>query len=97
MWLPMGELQLGNVYFLKSNPYVTLTTPSDARSVISVGGYKGGNRTIARTVIETVPDYLAEVPEDRNPGFLQWLQLNMPDVLSRVVSITDQTDSTFIW
>ena len=46
MWLPMGELQLGNVYFLKSNPYVTLTTPSDARSVISVGGYNAANGAV---------------------------------------------------
>lgn len=43
MWLPIREQQLGDVYFLKSNPDVTLTTPSDARSVISVGGYNAAN------------------------------------------------------
>ena len=93
--------QLDDPLHLLMIPYSQLLSPPtrnhQRKHLISVGGYKGGNRTIARTVIETVPDYLAEVPEDRNPGFLQWLQLNMPDVLSRVVSITDQTDSTFIW
>ncbi len=46
MWLPMREQQLGDVYFLKSNPDVTLTTPSDARAVISVGGYNAANGAI---------------------------------------------------
>lgn len=64
---------------------------------ISVGGSKGSDRTVTRKTWETVPDFLSEVPDDRNPGFLRWMQLNMPDVLSRVYSITDQTDSSFVW
>lgn len=46
MWLAMREQQLGNVYFLNSNPFSTLTSPSDARAVLSVGGYDSTNGAV---------------------------------------------------
>lgn len=39
MWLPMRGFAAGEIFFLRSNPEHTLTVPSDARQVISVGGY----------------------------------------------------------
>lgn len=46
MWLPMVQLTAGNVIFLRSNPDTTLTSPSNARQVITVGGYHAGNGSI---------------------------------------------------
>lgn len=39
VWLPMEQFLTKPVYFLKSSPYVTLTSPSGNRGVISVSGY----------------------------------------------------------
>ena len=46
MWLPMEAQQLGEVYFIQSNPDVTLTTPSSAQQPIAVGGYQAGTDAI---------------------------------------------------
>lgn len=39
MWLPMQGMLNGPVYFLQSEPDVTITSPSDAEVPITVGGY----------------------------------------------------------
>lgn len=39
MWLPLREFTGQTVFFLRSNPDHTLTIPSNASQVISVGGY----------------------------------------------------------
>ena len=39
MWLPMKEFLSDNTFYVGSSPYITLTTPSAASKVISVGGY----------------------------------------------------------
>ena len=39
VWLPMSEMISGEVFFLHSNPYTTLTVPSDCDSSITVAGY----------------------------------------------------------
>lgn len=46
MWLPMRQMTGGNVFFLRSNPNVTLTTPSAASQVITAGGYNPANDSI---------------------------------------------------
>lgn len=46
MWLPMVQMTAGNVIFLRSNPDTTLTSPSNARQVITVGGYNASNGSI---------------------------------------------------
>lgn len=46
MWLPMAQLTEGNVFFLRSNPDTTLTSPGNARQVITVGGYNASNGSI---------------------------------------------------
>ena len=43
MWLPMTRMLAAPVYFLKSNPDVTLTNPSNGEQITSVGGYNGEN------------------------------------------------------
>ena len=82
-------------------PYSKLATQPKRNRVrtitYSVGGAKGEGRTITRSVVEVVADYLAEAPEDRNPGFRAWMQCQMSDIYNRVIHITDQTDSSFVW
>lgn len=46
MWLPLGALLDGEVFFLRSNPDSTVTVPGDARFPITVGGYDSRNRGI---------------------------------------------------
>lgn len=46
MWLPLSRLTPGEVFFLRSNPEITLTIPSAARQLISVGGYNAVNGSI---------------------------------------------------
>ena len=46
MWLPLGALLDGEVFFLRSNPDSTITVPGDARFPITVGGYDSRNRSI---------------------------------------------------
>lgn len=46
MWLPLSQLTPGKVFFLRSNPEITLTIPSAAAQVISVGGYNMLNNSM---------------------------------------------------
>lgn len=41
MWLPMTGMLAAPVYFLRPNPDVTLTNPSNGEQITSVGGYDG--------------------------------------------------------
>ncbi len=47
IWLPVTEFLSGEVYFLESDPYCTLTSPSDAVLPISVSYYDSSNNNIA--------------------------------------------------
>lgn len=47
IWLPMTEFLSGDVYFLNSDPYYTLTSPATARSALVVSYYDGSNGSIA--------------------------------------------------
>ncbi|PWJ51583.1 S8 family peptidase [Faecalicatena contorta] len=47
IWLPMTEFLSGEVYFLNSDPYYTLTNPGNARGVVVVSFYDGDNNSIA--------------------------------------------------
>ena len=50
MWLPVTEFLTGDIFFLRSNPDVTLTEPSNTESAITVGYYNGAdNATVAST------------------------------------------------
>lgn len=75
MWLPMRQLTGGNVFFLRSNPDVTLTSPGTASQVITAGGYQVANRSIftdsgrGYTVSgEIKPDFAAPAVEIYGPG-----------------------------
>ena len=46
MWLPLQQFTEGDVFFLRSNPDVTLTIPSSASQVISIGAYNAANRSL---------------------------------------------------
>lgn len=46
MWLPMRRLMGGEVYFLRSNPDITLTIPGTAIQPITVGGYQVENKSL---------------------------------------------------
>lgn len=48
MWLPVTEFLDGEVYFLESDPYYTLTNPSNAPSPIIVSYYDGKNGGLAQ-------------------------------------------------
>lgn len=45
MWLPLTQFLTNSVYFLEPSPYVTLTEPSMASSVISVSSYDTANNS----------------------------------------------------
>ncbi len=46
MWLPLQQFTSGDVFFLRSNPDITLTIPASAEQVISVGAYNAVNNSI---------------------------------------------------
>ena len=46
MWLPLEQFTTGDVFFLRSNPDTTITIPSSAPLVISVGAYNTANQSI---------------------------------------------------
>ena len=46
MWLPLEQFTMGDVFFLRSNPDSTITIPSSAPLVISVGAYNTANQSI---------------------------------------------------
>ena len=39
MWLPMREMMTGEVFFLRSNPDITITAPGNANNVMTVTAY----------------------------------------------------------
>lgn len=45
LWLPIKDFLTADTYFVTSNPTVTLTAPSSALRVISVGGYNHNNNS----------------------------------------------------
>lgn len=46
LWLPMGEMIDGEVFFIRSNPDTTITVPGNVGYPITVGGYDGKNNSI---------------------------------------------------
>ena len=78
LWLPMQQLTDGNVFFLRSNPEITITSPATARQVITVGGYQISNNSIYTdsgrgftTSGEIKPDFAAPAVEVYGPGLRQ--------------------------
>ncbi len=47
LWLPLEEFLDGEVYFLESDPEVTLTEPANAPLLLAVGGYSAENGSLA--------------------------------------------------
>ena len=47
LWLPISEFLEGEVYFLESNPEVTLCEPANAPLLLAVGGYSTENNSLA--------------------------------------------------
>lgn len=47
IWLPVTDFIDGEVFFLNSNPYYTLTNPGDADSAVTVSYYDGNTNAIA--------------------------------------------------
>lgn len=75
MWLPMRQLTGGNVFFLRSNPDVTLTIPGTALQPITVGGYNAANGSLyldsgrGFTITGDVkPDFTAPAVNIYGPG-----------------------------
>ena len=75
IWLPMQQFTGGTVFFLRSNPDITLTTPAAARNVITVGGYNASNGSIyvnsgrGFTVDGRIkPDFVAPAVNVAGPG-----------------------------
>lgn len=48
MWLPVTEFLDGEVYFLESDPYTTLTNPANAPSPLIVSYYDGNTGAVAQ-------------------------------------------------
>ena len=47
MWLPITQFLTGNTYFLRPNPYTTITEPGMAAGVFTVGAYNSANGALA--------------------------------------------------
>ena len=45
LWLPITQFLSAPVYFLESSPYITLTEPAMAQSIISVSAYDSSNNS----------------------------------------------------
>lgn len=45
-WLPMSEFLKRDTYFLRSNPYTTMTCPGNSKSLITVESYDHNNMTL---------------------------------------------------
>lgn len=75
MWLPMQQLLAGRVFFLRSTPDITLTSPGNTEQVITVGGYQAVARSIyadsgrGYPIIGGIkPDFVAPAVEVYGPG-----------------------------
>ena len=75
MWLPLSRLTPGEVLFLRSNPEITLTIPSAAQQLISVGGYNAVNGSIFadsgrgyNITGDIKPDFVAPAVNVYGPG-----------------------------
>ena len=49
MWLPVTEFIDGEVYFLESDPYYTLTNPANTQSPVVVSHYNGTTNAVSQT------------------------------------------------
>ena len=49
MWLPVTEFIDGEVYFLESDPYYTLTNPANTQSPVVVSYYNGTTNAVSQT------------------------------------------------
>ena len=49
MWLPLTEFLSGEVYFLESDPYYTLTNPANTSSPVIVSYYDGNTDAVSQT------------------------------------------------
>ena len=47
IWLPMSEFLSGEVYFLNSSPYYTITNPANGASTINTAFYDGSTNAVA--------------------------------------------------
>ena len=47
MWLPMSDFLEGDVYFLESDPGMTLCEPANAPLLLSIGGFSTENNSLA--------------------------------------------------
>lgn len=47
IWLPLSEFLSGEVYFLNSNPYYTITNPANGVSTINIAFYDGNTNAVA--------------------------------------------------
>lgn len=47
IWLPLSEFLSGEVYFLDSDPYYTITNPANGESTINVAFYDGSTTAVA--------------------------------------------------
>lgn len=78
MWLPMQQMTDGEVFFLRSNPDMTITDPGSATQVITPGGYNAANEALylnsgrGYTIDgEVKPDFVAPAVEVYGPGLRQ--------------------------
>lgn len=77
IYLPMENLLEGSVFFIKPNPFSTLTMPSDGNVLISAGGYqtngggvylKSGRGYPLNNIVK--PDFVAPAVNVRGRGLL---------------------------
>lgn len=75
MWLPLQQFTGGDIFFLRSNPNTTLTIPSSATQVISVGAYNAANGGVYPdsgrgylTTGEVKPEFVAPGVNVYGPG-----------------------------
>lgn len=69
-WLPAGNLISDNTYFMEPDPYVTITSPGNSRSTLTVTAYNEQNNSI---LINSSRGYKADgevEPDIAAPGYM---------------------------
>ncbi len=81
-------------------PYVVLREKPVTRAAKTVshgraGGSIFGGKPVSQR--QEIPDYNAEVTEDRTPGFRAWAEQFYGSTWQKIQEITNETDSTYRW
>lgn len=83
-WLPSGDIITDETYFLESDPYITITSPGNARNPITVTAYNQTNNSILLESSRGFTTSNAITPDLAAPGYM----LKCPTIYNHYGSAT---------